>query len=584
MSEELKIKIPVLVDDSDAAKGRFQRSITKLAKGMKGANAPKIEITVSKINGQTAINTFKQQIEAAIGAIGKTEVKPKITINAKAWKAPYAQKQDISPTYNIKPYKDLMKLREIEHNKQLQREQDAELAAQKKRESEAEQLSKKIDKFQNTSGVDTKIVNAEKTIQMYRELGYDVTVTTENVEKLRAAQLKCADAIKSNDSTEITNSFNALDAAIKNVDNSTSKLGKSRAANTSHNKEQASLHNLILEMQTYDKLNSKFRSDSGLSFQFNDLAGQSKRAFDAGDFSSVNEYEEQWKSLQGAIKSASLEGQNFGTKLKQQFEKLGVYLSASAVIMQLGKAIKDTVKTVVELDGVVTDLQIATGGTRKETQELLKTYSAMGKELGATTVDVGKAADAWLRQGYSVAQTNALIKNSMMLSKLGQIDSAESTKALTSAMKGYKLSVEDVSGVVDKFTAIDLKAATSAGEIATAMAEVSTSARLAGVDIDKLSGYLAVVSEVSQDAPESVGTFYRTLFARMGNIKAGNLIDPEDSSSLSDVESVLSGLDIKLRSSKGEFRNFGEVLDEVASKWGNYGTVNQNAIAVAFAG
>lgn len=70
----------------------------------------------------------------------------------------------------------------------------------------------------------------------------------------------------------------------------------------------------------------------------------------------------------------------------------------------------------------------------------------------------------------------------------------------------------------------------------------------------------------------------------MGNVKSGRLIDPETEENISDVESTLSGLGIKLRDSGGEFRNFKDVLDEVASKWKDYGTVQQRAIAVAFSG
>lgn len=586
-NDELKIKIPVLVDDDAAAKARFQKSISDMADDMTGANAPKIEITVSKINGTSAINAFKTQIEAAIGQMGKTPIKPKITVDAKAWKVPYAQKQDIpAQTYNLTPYKNFLKQKESEHEKELQREEAALIASNKRKEAE-------LLKTKNTAATkvlvgetNRDVANAKINIDKYASLGQNVDTVSASFENLTVA--KSALDVALNDKTQSVESVAAAykdyKIALDQTKNGLSTLGAKNTAETSYKKDEAALHNLILEMQAYEKANDRLHGDSKYSAQFTDLKSRSQAAFDAGDFAKVRQLNEEMRTLRQHISAAGLEGQKFGTKLGQQFEKLGVYLSASAVIMKLGQAIKATVKTVIELDGVVVDLQIATGGTRKETQALLNTYSEMGKELGATTVDVGKAADAWLRQGYSIEQTNTLIKNSMMLSKLGQIDSAESTKALTSAMKGYKLSVEDVSGVVDKFTAIDLKAATSAGEIATAMAEVSTSARLAGVDIDKLSGYLAVVSEVSQDAPESVGTFYRTMFARMGNIKAGELIDPEDSSSLSDVESVLSGLDIKLRSSKGEFRNFGEVLDEVAAKWGNYGTVNQNAIAVAFAG
>jgi len=58
----------------------------------------------------------------------------------------------------------------------------------------------------------------------------------------------------------------------------------------------------------------------------------------------------------------------------------------------------------------------------------------------------------------------------MMLSKLGMLSSEEAAKALTSAMKGYKKEASEALSIVDKFTAVDMKAAISAGEIATAMA------------------------------------------------------------------------------------------------------------------
>ena len=44
--------------------------------------------------------------------------------------------------------------------------------------------------------------------------------------------------------------------------------------------------------------------------------------------------------------------------------------------------------------------------------------------------------DYWLRQGYSLEDTNELIKTSTVLSEIGLIDSAEATQYLTSAISG----------------------------------------------------------------------------------------------------------------------------------------------------
>jgi uncharacterized alkaline shock family protein YloU len=50
------------------------------------------------------------------------------------------------------------------------------------------------------------------------------------------------------------------------------------------------------------------------------------------------------------------------------------------------------------------------------------------------------------------------------------------------------------------------------------------------------------------------------------------------------VEKILGTLDIRLRDSKEQFRNFGDVLDEVGGKWSSYNNIEKSAIANAFAG
>lgn len=92
-----------------------------------------------------------------------------------------------------------------------------------------------------------------------------------------------------------------------------------------------------------------------------------------------------------------------------------------------------------QLDGAMVDLQIASGMSRDDVRGLMTTYNQMAKELGATTLEMAQGADVWIRQGKSIEDTNILLANSTMLSKLGQIDAAQSSKYLTSIMKGYNI-------------------------------------------------------------------------------------------------------------------------------------------------
>lgn len=155
---------------------------------------------------------------------------------------------------------------------------------------------------------------------------------------------------------------------------------------------------------------------------------------------------------------------------------------------------------------------MATGQSREKTYELLQDYNKLAKQLGAVTTQVSDAADQWLRQGHSISDTTTLIKDAMVLSKVSQLDSAAATEYLTASMKGYEISVQDVIGIVDKLSAVDLESATDAGGLAEAMSRTAVTADMAGISMDRLLGYLAVTGEVTQKSMSSIGESFKTIF------------------------------------------------------------------------
>lgn len=259
-----------------------------------------------------------------------------------------------------------------------------------------------------------------------------------------------------------------------------------------------------------------------------------------------------------------------------------LYVARSALQL-LRRTAVEAKEIIIDLDSAATDLALATGANSEEAYKLLEQYNALGKRLGATTMQVAEGATEWLRQGRSAAETSTLIEQSMILSKVGAMSADEATKNLTSTMRGFKLEVEDVAGVVDRLTALDLKAAVTSADLATAAARTASSANLAGVGLDKLLGYITVVEETTQKSAETIGESFKTIFARMGNVKLGKLLD-DDGEDLSDTEKILSSFGIALRENNDQFREFDDVLDEVAAKWSDFTNVEQSAIATTIAG
>lgn len=316
----------------------------------------------------------------------------------------------------------------------------------------------------------------------------------------------------------------------------------------------------------------KLSNLTGKNYKVNINTGDSAKSVD-----NVNQ------SLQNTQKSAN----NLGNALKKPFQ-IGSSAALAAKGMQLiNTAAKNATDALKDYDSAVKDLRMATNESYDAVSKMVAGYNEMGKALGATTKEVTSSADAWLRQGKTAEETNTLIKDSMMLSKIGQIDSASATEYLTASMKGYGVEVQNVQGIVDKLCAVDLVSATDAAGLAEAMSRTAVTADMAGVSMDRLLGYLATVGETTQKSMSSIGESFKTIFTRMSDIKSDKLelIDEDGTKeTLSDVELTLKNVGIDLRETINEYNNYGDVLDNLASKWDSLSEVQQNALAKAFAG
>lgn len=421
------------------------------------------------------------------------------------------------------------------------------------------------------AGLKAKIANIEKLTQSVQE-------ATVAIDKMDQAE---ADSGK-HEATGLQNKTKQLDEYRRNAEE-IAKLEK--RANIAHLNSEAQGFLMTgkqksayaqIEMQLREQITLLEKKQQSIREALPDLQKE------------TNEIDEQLgKAKEMARLEASVDGttrNGFGERFRNAFQRIFDYTVTYKLINAAQEALRTGYQYLYDYDEALTNLRIVTGETREETVELMKTYNKLGQELGATTIEVAEAANDWLRQGYSAEESTELITASVRLSKLGMIETSEATEYLTSALRGYGLEVQDVIGVVDKLTAVDLKAAVSAGDLAVAMSRTASSAKMAGVDQNTLLGYLATVQEVTQKSAETVGESFKSIFSRFGNVKAGKFVDDETGESLNDIEKVLGEVGIALRSDNDTFRETDEVLAEVAGQWENYTDVERNAIATAVAG
>lgn len=324
--------------------------------------------------------------------------------------------------------------------------------------------------------------------------------------------------------------------------------------------------------------------DSKLRKQLDDIGKRKEKIMVDVDSGNIGNADQSMKRLNRTVSDSNSVFGRLKSTISNTFSSGKIVLTGYLMVLnEINKAGKNAKQTIQEIDKAVTDLSVATNMSRESVTGLIKDYNTYAKQLSSTTTQITSAADDYLRAGKSMSETQALIKDSIMLSKLGQLGSGEATEDLLAVMNGYEMSIDEVSRALDVMVALDMEAATSSSDIATALKYCASSADVAGLSFDKLAAMIATTQEKTMQSAETIGTFMNTILSRYRNVKIGQFVD-DDGEDLSEVETILNSLDIKLRNSEQEFRDFETVIEEVAQSWDNYSSVQQAAIAKAFSG
>lgn len=364
--------------------------------------------------------------------------------------------------------------------------------------------------------------------------------------------------------------YNRLTSELNNVTKQYKQLSIEQKNAEKDSKLQSNKNLFSTNIDTW--MNKNTAAAKVFSEQLTDI----KTKLSTADSVEFDNLKRQFLNIQAEAKQMGLTTSGVVKEIKEGFNSAVTNVVSFTAAMSTFRKMVDTAKS---LDTSLFNLQVATGQTREETKGLMNTYNQMAKELGSTTNEIAEAADAWLRQGRSIDETNELIKDSAILSKIGMIDSADATEYLTSALNGYKLSADSALAVISKLNAVDMNAAADAGGIAESMSKTASSAQQAGVSIDQLIGMIATLTDVSQASPENVGTAMKSIISRYTQVKANKFVDYESGDDLSNVEKVLAKVGVKIRDGVTDFRDLGDVLDELAGKWNTLNDVEQNAIS-----
>jgi TP901 family phage tail tape measure protein len=151
---------------------------------------------------------------------------------------------------------------------------------------------------------------------------------------------------------------------------------------------------------------------------------------------------------------------------------------------------------------------------------------------------------------------------------------------LTAVWNGYKVNAQEAELYVDKLAATAATTAADLEGLSTGMSKVASAANAMGVGMDSLNAQLATIISVTQQAPESIGTALKTIYARVGDIEAG--LDVE--TTLGEYTSKMKELGFNVLDANNKLRDQEDVIEEIGNKWTSLSREQQVALSQTMAG
>ena len=263
------------------------------------------------------------------------------------------------------------------------------------------------------------------------------------------------------------------------------------------------------------------------------------------------------------------------------------WFSIYAAVRMVGNAVRDVIKTITELDKTITKISVVTSMSSGDLWNQMPEYVQMAQQYGASIAGVYEVSQLYYQQGLQTNDVMNLTSETLKMAQISGLNYATATDYMTNALRSFKMEMEDASRVTDVYAVLAASSASSVEELATAMSKTASSAEAVGATFEQTSTMMAVMIEATREAPENIGSAMKSIISRYGELKEDptKLIDSEgEELSLNKVDKALQSVGITLQDAQGQFRNFGDVIQELSSIWNTLDSNTQRYIATVMAG
>ncbi len=271
-------------------------------------------------------------------------------------------------------------------------------------------------------------------------------------------------------------------------------------------------------------------------------------------------------SAQASIASFGKKSQKSLALLKTSAIGLGVAFAAMAGSRGIAAATKEFIK----FEDAALDLQKVLTDSEGDVKQYVGSIRNLSKTFGKASAEVLQGAANFKQAGFSIQEALLLQEKTLGLVVISELETAEATGLLISALKGFKAPATEATRLIDVMNEVSNKYATSLGELARGMSLISPIAKLMGFSFEETAGLLTPIIEVFRSGTEA------------GNaLKIGLLRLVDDNNQ---VVEALDSIGVSQKDLNGNLRSGKDILIDVQRAFVGLGKEQKVFVASQLAG
>ena len=255
---------------------------------------------------------------------------------------------------------------------------------------------------------------------------------------------------------------------------------------------------------------------------------------------------------------------------------------SSAVFNGVTRAISDAWTYSKNLDSSLNAIRRVSNATADDMERFAKYANQSAQAMGKSTLDYTKGALIYYQQGLNEEEVKKRTDITMKMSNVLGTSAEDVSNYMTAIWNNFAKGSEELEHFADVLTKLGAETASSAEEISTGLEKFAAIGSTVGLSYEYAAAALATVTATTRQSADTVGTAFKTLFARIQDLDLGNTLD--DGTTLGKYSEALQVIGVHIRDTNGNLKSMDTILDDMGSKWQSLTNAQKVATAQTVAG